>query len=183
MALCVRLKVRRTETRRRRRPCGNPTPEKEKVGVSGLFWESRCAGGHKTLPPTLLFPCSLTRVADPVNTWWNHAFEGLRGVWSTKRAPTPELAFSRLPCTVRCAAWDGTFDVSAAGDKGAQRSTVRTLPSAFFVAAGELAFVGAFTLALTDVPLKQQFTFIAEGVSPVHVRLPFCRFPLLASHV
>ena len=63
--------------------------------VSGPFLGGRCATSHKTLPPSPLcflsgvFP--LTRVADSVCTWWDHAFEGSRSPWPTTRAPTPEL--------------------------------------------------------------------------------------------
>ena len=70
-----------------------------KVRVSGPFLGGRCAAGHKThpsRPPFVSFPgFPLTRVADSVCTWWDHAFKGSRSPWPTTRAPTPELANSR----------------------------------------------------------------------------------------
>ena len=69
-----------------------------KVRVSGLL-----LGGHVRRwpqnPPThpfVSFPVfPLTRVADSVCTWWDHALEGSRSSWPTTRALTPELANSR----------------------------------------------------------------------------------------
>ena len=126
----------------------------EKVRISGLFLEGRVRRWTQNppIPPFVSFPgFPLTRVADSVCTWWDHAFEGSRSPWPTTRAPTPELANSRHPLYSQCTDMDGAFDEHTAGCFVLEQALVPTFAHALavFFAVSE----GVYTAATSTVLL------------------------------
>ena len=145
-----------------------------KVGVSKLFCEGT---------PFVLSGGSPTRVADSPSKRCGHASEGSQRPWSTKRAPTQRLGNSRYP-SVKSAVQLGTVLSTSLPRATRALNAARSGHSRVHLRGFGRARLSRRPHARApDVSLKQQSTFVAEGVFFAHFRLPSCRYPLLPSHV